>query len=64
MWTWKPNHAKTCFNAFFLTMFFIGMYGELRNGGVGDSTLFFIMVFWLLIEEPPADWREIHVEKS
>lgn len=35
-------------NAFVLTILFISMYGELRTGFIGSSTLLFGLIVWII----------------
>jgi hypothetical protein len=56
MWTYRPDYRQTACDAFFLMMFFVSMYGELRSGFAGSGTIWFVAVSWWLLEEKPHDY--------
>lgn len=57
MWTWEPNHRQALFDATFLTIFFVGAYGEIRMGALGVGTAFFIGMVWRILDAPPGDYQ-------
>lgn len=59
MWTWKPDYRKAAGDAFFLTFFFIGAYGDMRTDGImGFPTLYFLLLAWYSLHEKPGDYIE------